>query len=59
MDSASKSDIKLYAAYFRAMLDQGVWLPPSQFETTFISAGFLFDEIDLLLDKAEAAFSKM
>ena len=51
--SASKSDAKLYGAWFRAMLEKGVWLPPSQFETTFISAGFVFDEIDELLARAE------
>lgn len=57
--SASKSDVKLYGAWFRAMLDQGVWLPPSQFEITFISAGLVFDEIDDLLAKAEAALKTL
>jgi glutamate-1-semialdehyde aminotransferase len=41
------------------MLDLGVWLPPSQFETTFISAGLVFDEIDTLLEKAEAAIGAL
>jgi glutamate-1-semialdehyde 2,1-aminomutase len=53
--SAEKSDTKLYGAWFRAMLDRGVWLPPSQFETCFISAGLLFDEVDELLSRAESA----
>jgi glutamate-1-semialdehyde 2,1-aminomutase len=55
--SANQSDTARYGAWFRAMLQEGVWLPPSQFETQFISAGFLFDEIDLLLEKAEKALS--
>ncbi|MDR0354522.1 MAG: glutamate-1-semialdehyde 2,1-aminomutase, partial [Deltaproteobacteria bacterium] len=46
LDSAKKCDLDLYAKWFRAMLDKGVWLPPSQFETFFISAGILFSEID-------------
>jgi glutamate-1-semialdehyde 2,1-aminomutase len=54
-DSALKSDTKLYGAWFRAMLEQGVWLPPSQFETCFISAGLVFDEIDEMLARAETA----
>jgi glutamate-1-semialdehyde 2,1-aminomutase len=57
--SASKSDTKLYGAWFRAMLDRGVWLPPSQFETTFFSAGFLFDEVDELLARAESALGSL
>jgi len=35
--SAAKSDTAGYAKYFRAMLEQGIYLPPSQFETCFIS----------------------
>ena len=58
-DSASKSDAALYGAWFRAMLERGVWLPPSQFETAFISAGFVFDEIDDLLERAEAALKSI
>ena len=36
-DSASKSDTKRYGRYFRQMLKQGIYLPPSQFEANFIS----------------------
>jgi glutamate-1-semialdehyde 2,1-aminomutase len=57
--SAQKSDLDLYGLWFRNMLEEGVWLPPSQFETVFVSAGFLFDEIDELLTKAELALKKM
>jgi len=35
--SATKSDTGKYAKYFAAMLEQGVYLPPSQFEACFIS----------------------
>jgi glutamate-1-semialdehyde 2,1-aminomutase len=55
--SAQKSDLKRYAAWFRAMLDQGVWLPPSQFETVFFSTGILFSEVDDLLEAAEKALT--
>lgn len=35
--SAKKSNTKLYSKYFHGMLKKGIYLPPSQFETCFIS----------------------
>lgn len=35
--SAKTSDTKAFASYHRAMLEQGVYLPPSQFEAAFLS----------------------
>jgi len=37
-DSALKADTKMYGRFFHAMLDQGVYLAPSQFEAAFLSA---------------------
>lgn len=37
-ESALTADTKLYGRYFHAMLDQGVYLAPSQFEAAFLSA---------------------
>ena len=31
-------DLKLFAAYFKQMIEQGIYLPPSQFEANFISS---------------------
>jgi glutamate-1-semialdehyde 2,1-aminomutase len=36
-DSAKTSDTKLFAAFFNQMLENGVYLPPSQFEACFVS----------------------
>lgn len=36
--TAKNSDTRRYAAFFRALLDLGVYIAPSQFEATFISA---------------------
>ncbi|MHC5158007.1 MAG: glutamate-1-semialdehyde 2,1-aminomutase [Planctomycetota bacterium] len=36
-DTAAKSDTKRYANYFRQMLKNGIYLPPSQFEANFLS----------------------
>ncbi len=35
--SATRSDTRLFARYFQGMIDRGIYLPPSQFETAFIS----------------------
>jgi len=37
LESASRCDTAKYAAFFRAMLEEGVFLPPSAFEAAFIS----------------------
>jgi glutamate-1-semialdehyde 2,1-aminomutase len=44
-DNARKADTKRYAAFFRAMLDRGVLLAPSQFEAAFISAAHTDEDI--------------
>jgi glutamate-1-semialdehyde 2,1-aminomutase len=43
--SASASDRTAFAAYFREMLAQGIYLPPSQFEAAFISAAHSTEDI--------------
>ena len=35
--SAAASDLDAFRIYFHSMLEQGIYLPPSQFETNFIS----------------------
>ena len=36
-DGAQATDAERYAAFFRAMLERGIWLPPSRFEAWFVS----------------------
>ncbi|NIA07986.1 MAG: glutamate-1-semialdehyde 2,1-aminomutase [Actinobacteria bacterium] len=47
---ASSSDTERFAAYFRAMLERGIYLPPSQFEAFFISAAHSPQDIDLAIE---------
>lgn len=44
--SATSSDTRAFAAYFRAMLEQGIYLPPSQFEAAFLSTAHTEREIE-------------
>jgi glutamate-1-semialdehyde 2,1-aminomutase len=43
---AETCDTKRYARFFHAMLDAGVYLPPSQFEAWFVSAAHTDDDLD-------------
>lgn len=45
-DSAKRADTELFAAYFRAMLESGIYLPPSQFEACFVSAAHNKQDFD-------------
>ncbi len=45
MESARKSDTILFGHYFRKMLEEGVYLAPSQFETLFVSTALSGDDI--------------
>ncbi|NLL12437.1 MAG: glutamate-1-semialdehyde 2,1-aminomutase [Fibrobacter sp.] len=56
-DDAKQCDTARYARYFHAMLKEGIYLPPSQFEAWFISAAHNDTEIDNAIDKNDAALS--
>jgi glutamate-1-semialdehyde 2,1-aminomutase len=55
--AATACDTEAFAVFFRAMLDQGVVLPPSQFETWFVSAAHDTAAIDQTIEAAAVAFS--
>ena len=57
--SAERSDTKKFATFHRAMLESGVYLPPSQFEAAFLSAAHTADEVNATVDAAAAAFKKI
>lgn len=46
LESAMKSDTALYAKFFHGMLDRGIYLPPAQFESWFLSTALNDDDID-------------
>ena len=54
--TAKTSDTNNYAAYFREMLKQGIYLAPSQFETMFISASHTIDDIEKTISANQKAF---
>jgi glutamate-1-semialdehyde 2,1-aminomutase len=58
-DSAMKADTNLYAAHYRQMLSQGIYLAPSQFEVAFISAAQSENDLEKALKMTEWSFKKM
>jgi len=55
-DSAKTSDTARFNRFFHSMLDQGIYMPPSQFEAAFISAAHTDADIDRTIVAAEKAF---
>jgi glutamate-1-semialdehyde 2,1-aminomutase len=57
--SAKRSDSSKYTRFFRAMLESGVYLAPSQFEAGFLSLAHSEQDIERTIEAAEAALSKL
>jgi glutamate-1-semialdehyde 2,1-aminomutase len=51
-EQASACDTDRYGAYFRHMLERGVYVPPSQFEAMFVSLAHGDEEIDRTVEAA-------
>lgn len=58
-NSACRSDTGLFGAFFRAMLEEGVYLAPSQFEASFMSLAHTEEQIDRTIEAARSAFKKI
>jgi glutamate-1-semialdehyde 2,1-aminomutase len=53
--SAATSDTVAFGRFHRAMLDAGVWLPPSQYEAAFVSTAHGEAEVGMVLEAARQA----
>jgi glutamate-1-semialdehyde 2,1-aminomutase len=58
-DDAAKSDTAAFGRFHRAMLEQGVWLPPSQFEAAFVGAAHGEAEVRETIEAARSAFTSI
>ena len=52
---AATSDTGRFGKFHRAMMDAGVWLPPSQYEAAFVSTAHGDAELEILLEAARGA----
>ena len=58
-DSANKSDRQLYGKFFQAMLDEGIYLAPSQFEAAFVSLAHTDEVIEQTLVAVQKAIHRL
>ncbi len=56
---ALTSNTEAYAKFFRKMLEQGVYLAPSQFEVAFMSTAHTDEDIEKTIKAAEVAFKEV
>jgi len=54
-EDAKKSNLNLFKIFYREMLKQGIYLPPSQFEAWFISMAHSDKEINMTLEAVTKA----
>ncbi|WML54225.1 glutamate-1-semialdehyde 2,1-aminomutase [Neobacillus sp. PS3-12] len=58
-EKAKTSNLDYFATYYREMANNGVFLPPSQFEGVFLSTAHSDEDIAKTIQAAEIAFSKL
>ncbi|MCL5877192.1 MAG: glutamate-1-semialdehyde 2,1-aminomutase [Candidatus Bathyarchaeota archaeon] len=54
---AKHSDAAMFTAYFRELLKEGVFIPPSQYETCFLSAAHTEDDLKFTINAFDKALS--
>ncbi|MFE9276100.1 glutamate-1-semialdehyde 2,1-aminomutase [Paenibacillus glucanolyticus] len=58
-DTAKTSDLDMFRRYFAAMVQEGVSVPPSQFEGMFISAAHTVEDIDATIEANRSTFKSL
>jgi glutamate-1-semialdehyde 2,1-aminomutase len=54
-DDARTQDTSVFARFFHAMLENGVWLPPSAYEAWFVSAAHTDEDLEVIGHAADIA----
>ncbi|GAF64103.1 glutamate-1-semialdehyde aminotransferase [Bacillus sp. TS-2] len=58
-EEAQSSNLDFFSQYFKEMLNQGVSIPPSQFEGMFLSTKHTEKDIDFTIEAADRAFAQL
>ncbi|NHM30495.1 glutamate-1-semialdehyde 2,1-aminomutase [Neobacillus terrae] len=58
-EKAKTANLDFFASYYKEMADQGVFLPPSQFEGLFLSTAHSDEDIEKTIQAATTAFSTL
>jgi glutamate-1-semialdehyde 2,1-aminomutase len=57
--TAKTSDTRRFAQFFIEMMEQGIYLPPSQFEAWFISLAHTPKDLDKTIEACDTAFQRI
>src|SRR5699024_10327938 len=58
-ETARTSDLDLFAAYSRSMINEGIFLPPSQFEGVFLSTAHTDEDIERTIEAVHKVFANI
>ncbi|GAB4073280.1 glutamate-1-semialdehyde 2,1-aminomutase [Barrientosiimonas marina] len=58
-ETAQRANVDYFAQYYRMMIEEGIFLPPSQFEGVFLSTAHTDNDIEQTIEAARRAFSKI
>ncbi|MCE5089888.1 glutamate-1-semialdehyde 2,1-aminomutase [Staphylococcus devriesei] len=58
-DEANKSDLELFSNMYREMAKEGIFLPPSQFEGTFLSTAHTKEDIEKTIQAFDNALGRI
>jgi glutamate-1-semialdehyde 2,1-aminomutase len=58
-ETASAAENSLFNKFFHAMLKRGVYLPPSAFETWFLSNALTTQDLDYTIKAAEESLKEI
>ncbi|MGM9575816.1 MAG: glutamate-1-semialdehyde 2,1-aminomutase [Anaerovibrio sp.] len=58
-ETSAAADQEAFKVWFKAMLEQGIYIAPSQFETLFMSGAHTYEEIDRTIEAAGKALQQV
>ncbi|HET8860860.1 glutamate-1-semialdehyde 2,1-aminomutase [Marivirga sp.] len=58
-DDAKSCDTQMFGKYFQGMLNEGVYLPPAQFESWFLSTSLTADDLDHIVKSHEKVLKNL
>ncbi len=58
-EQATQCNINQFKQFFHGMLDEGIYLAPSAYETGFVSTMHMIDELDRTIEAAKKALSNL
>ncbi|MCP3030482.1 glutamate-1-semialdehyde 2,1-aminomutase [Halobacillus sp. A1] len=58
-ETANASNLDMFAKYYQGMIEEGIFLPPSQFEGLFLSTAHTEEDIEKTIKAVEQVFSNL